>query len=235
MPKGFKGTNAIGAPALWVPYMTYPVTTNGFFRELIEPNSRRGLVFNVTGRLKPGSSMPQAEANLKTIARQLEQEYPNENQGRNVTHRSAGAGDHQSRFPRQHRHGRRSADDDCGTRAPDRLRQRREPAAGASRSSAEGDRRAAVARREPEPAGDAAADRRNAAGARSAARSACCSLTGRRMFSGRIGRRSCSPTRSISTLTPACCCSRSASRSSPACCSAWRPPFSRRGPTSSWS
>ena len=26
MPKGFKGTNAIGAPALWVPYMTYPQT-----------------------------------------------------------------------------------------------------------------------------------------------------------------------------------------------------------------
>jgi putative ABC transport system permease protein len=85
MPKAFKGTNAIGAPAMWVPYMTYPVTTNGFFRELIEPNSRRGLVFNVTGRLKPGVSVRQAEANLKTVARQLEQEYPNENTGRNVT------------------------------------------------------------------------------------------------------------------------------------------------------
>jgi predicted permease len=85
MPKGFKGTNAIGAPALWVPYMTYPATTNGFFRELIEPTSRRGLVFNVTGRLKAGTSVRQAEANLKTIARQLEQEYPNENKGRNIT------------------------------------------------------------------------------------------------------------------------------------------------------
>jgi predicted permease len=85
MPKGFKGTNAIGAPALWVPYMTYPVTTNGFFAELIRPDSRRGLVFNATGRLKPGVSVQQAEANLKTIARQLAQEYPNENGGRNVT------------------------------------------------------------------------------------------------------------------------------------------------------
>src|SRR5439155_19284112 len=79
------GTNAIAAPAMWVPYMTYPVTTNGFFRELIEPNSRRGLVFNVTGRLKAGMSVQQADANLKTIAKQLEQEYPNENKGRNVT------------------------------------------------------------------------------------------------------------------------------------------------------
>jgi len=85
MPKGFKGTNAIGAPAVWVPYMTYQQTTTGFFLELIRPDQRRGLVFNVTGRLKPGVSVRQAEANLKTIARQLEQEYPNDNKGRSVT------------------------------------------------------------------------------------------------------------------------------------------------------
>jgi putative ABC transport system permease protein len=85
MPKGFKGTNAIGAPALWVPYMTYQQTTTGFFAELIRPDGRRGLAFNVTGRLKPGVTVQQAEANLKTVARQLEQEYPNDNKGRNVT------------------------------------------------------------------------------------------------------------------------------------------------------
>jgi putative ABC transport system permease protein len=85
MPQGFKGTNAIGAPALWVPYMTYRETTAGFLQELIRPDSRRGLVWNVTGRLKPGISVQQAEANLKTIARQLEQEYPNENKDRTVT------------------------------------------------------------------------------------------------------------------------------------------------------
>ncbi len=39
----------------------------------------------MTGRLKPGVTVQQAEANLKTIARQLEQEYPNENKGRSVT------------------------------------------------------------------------------------------------------------------------------------------------------
>src|SRR5581483_11161684 len=85
MPKGFKGTNAIGAPALWVPYMTYPETMTGFQLELGKPDQRRGLVFNVTGRLKPGVSVQQAEANLKTVARQLEQEYPNDNKGRSVT------------------------------------------------------------------------------------------------------------------------------------------------------
>lgn len=83
MPKDFKGTNAIGAPALWVPYMTYPVTTSGIFREFME--SRRALAFNLTGRLKAGVTVQQAEANLKTIGRQLEQEYPNDNRGRNVT------------------------------------------------------------------------------------------------------------------------------------------------------
>jgi predicted permease len=85
MPNGFKGTNAIGAPALWVPYMTYQQTTSGFLQELMKPDSRRGLAFNVTGRLKPGVSVQQAEANLKTVARQLAQDYPNDNQGRSVT------------------------------------------------------------------------------------------------------------------------------------------------------
>jgi predicted permease len=85
MPSAFKGTNAIGAPAVWVPYMTYEQTTTGFLRELAAPDNRRGLFFNVTGRLKAGVSVRQAEANLKTIARQLEQEYPNDNKGRNVT------------------------------------------------------------------------------------------------------------------------------------------------------
>ncbi|MGE5244971.1 MAG: ABC transporter permease [Betaproteobacteria bacterium] len=83
MPKGFKGTNAIGAPALWVPYMTYPVTTSGFMREAVD--SRRALVFDLTGRLKPGVSLAQADANLRTIASQLERAYPDDNRGRSIT------------------------------------------------------------------------------------------------------------------------------------------------------
>jgi len=82
MPSGFKGVNAIGAPALWVPYMTYPQTTTGFIREGID--SRRALIFNITGRLKPGVTITQATANLKTIASRLEKEYPNDNKGRSV-------------------------------------------------------------------------------------------------------------------------------------------------------
>lgn len=85
MPKGFKGTNSIGTPALWVPYMTYLQTTSGFLTELIRPDNRRGLIFSVTGRLKPGVTIQAAEANLKTIMRRLEQEYPNDNKDRSVT------------------------------------------------------------------------------------------------------------------------------------------------------
>ena len=39
----------------------------GFFRELAEPNNRRGLVFNITGRLKAGVSLAQAKADLTPI------------------------------------------------------------------------------------------------------------------------------------------------------------------------
>src|SRR5262249_6226985 len=85
MPRGFQGTNAIGAPALWVPYMTYTVTTSGFFRESLDTNGRRALVFNMTGRLKPGVTVQQAAAEVKTLGTQLAEEYPNDNGGRNVS------------------------------------------------------------------------------------------------------------------------------------------------------
>jgi len=81
-PKGFKGVNAIGAPALWVPFMTHPQLATGFLKENID--SRRALIFNIAGRLKPGVTLAQAEAKLRTLAGQLAKEYPNDNGGRNV-------------------------------------------------------------------------------------------------------------------------------------------------------
>ena len=204
MPKGFKGTNAIGAPALWVPYMTYPQTTTGFFRELAEPNTRRGLVFNITGRLKPGVTVRQAEANLKTIARQLEQEYPNDNTGRSVTLMPLA-----------------QATINPGFR--DNIVQ-----AGGLLMTIVGLvlliacanvanlllARAAARQKEiavrlslgagPRPADQAAADGRDAAGVSSAARPVCCSPIGRRVCSGRSARRSSPPTRS--TCSPTCAC-----------------------------
>ncbi len=81
-PEGFKGANAIFAPALWVPTMTHPQLATGFLKENVD--SRRALIFGIAGRLKPGVTLAQAEARLKTIAGQLASEYPDDNGGRSV-------------------------------------------------------------------------------------------------------------------------------------------------------
>jgi predicted permease len=81
--ESFRGTNAIGGPQLWVPFAMYREVTSGFMLESWD--SRRALLFNATGRLKPGVSLDQASANLNTIAATLAQEYPNDNRGRSVT------------------------------------------------------------------------------------------------------------------------------------------------------
>ncbi len=81
-PEGFKGTNAIAAPALWVPMMTHPQLTSGFFKDNMD--SRRALLFGLTGRLKPGVTLQEAENRLKAMAGQLAREYPNDNAGRSL-------------------------------------------------------------------------------------------------------------------------------------------------------
>jgi predicted permease len=81
-PPGFKGANAIFPPALWVPMMAHPQLATGFLKENME--SRRALLFNVAGRLKPGVALAQAEAELQTVAGRLAREYPDDNGGRSV-------------------------------------------------------------------------------------------------------------------------------------------------------
>jgi predicted permease len=81
--QGFKGTNAIGGPLLWLPFSMYRETTSGFTLE--NWDSRRALLFQMTGRLKPGVTATQATANLNTIASALAQEYANDNRGRSIT------------------------------------------------------------------------------------------------------------------------------------------------------
>jgi predicted permease len=83
MPPGFKGAFLLNpSDQFWIPMGMHKQVLTGVFEEFLE--SRRALFLNITGRLKPGVSITQAEATLKTIAKQLEKEYPNDNEGRSV-------------------------------------------------------------------------------------------------------------------------------------------------------
>src|SRR4029453_822566 len=62
MPAGFRGIESVGGAVLWVPTMTYPVATTGQVLQGIP--SRRFDWLLATGLLKPGVTLPQAEANL---------------------------------------------------------------------------------------------------------------------------------------------------------------------------
>src|SRR5687767_859896 len=79
-PEGFKGTEVIFEPDLWVPNAMV-----GW----IEPGSnsidRRGDgSFFAIGRLKPGVDAGQAEASLNLLAQQLAKEYPDTNEGQTI-------------------------------------------------------------------------------------------------------------------------------------------------------
>jgi predicted permease len=82
-PRGFKGTFTIGpAEQIWIPVSMYNQVLAGFLKDNF--NNRRFLDILTIARLKPGITRSQAEAELKTIASRLEQEYPKENGGRSV-------------------------------------------------------------------------------------------------------------------------------------------------------
>jgi predicted permease len=85
-PEGFQGTfQGMGADLVWTPMMTYQQILPLAFRDW--PESRRALLMNVFGRLRPGVTVEQADAAIRTIAARLESEYPevNTNRGASVT------------------------------------------------------------------------------------------------------------------------------------------------------
>jgi predicted permease len=82
-PRGFKGTFTFGnAELVWIPHSMYPQALAGFAKDNF--NDRRFLSTFDIARLKPGVSMGQAEASLKTIAAHLQTEFPKDNAGRSV-------------------------------------------------------------------------------------------------------------------------------------------------------
>jgi predicted permease len=79
-PENFRGTNALVNSEVWVPIMMYQQV----FPLADWFDQRRALLFAPIGRLKEGVSRAQAEANLRALASQLEQAYPDDNRGRTV-------------------------------------------------------------------------------------------------------------------------------------------------------
>jgi len=82
-PRGFKGTISLASTEqVWLTTSMKDRVLAGFDAEFF--NDRRFLTMTLFGRLKPGISMSNAEASLKTIASRLETEYPKDNAGRSV-------------------------------------------------------------------------------------------------------------------------------------------------------
>jgi macrolide transport system ATP-binding/permease protein len=80
-PSSFTGVDIGFGPDIWIPISMHEWARPGgnFWFD-----SRRALLLNVMGRLKPGVTISEAEAQMKTIARQLEQAYPKVNKERSV-------------------------------------------------------------------------------------------------------------------------------------------------------
>jgi predicted permease len=82
-PNGFQGTNVIGGPDMWIPMSMHDQILSGFTKILF--TERRFLGFNAVGRLKDGVRMEQAQAELQSIANDLERAFPLANKGRGFT------------------------------------------------------------------------------------------------------------------------------------------------------
>ncbi len=81
-PSWFQGPFVGVQPELWV-----PMAMNAVLRPNPDLNwyeERRGLAIFGIGKLKPGATVAQARADLKSIMARLERDYPDDNKGRSV-------------------------------------------------------------------------------------------------------------------------------------------------------
>jgi len=82
-PEKFTGTQAYVNPDIYIPIHTYQQAVPGGSADYLNSRQSRSLV--VLGRLKPGVSASQAQAELRTVARSLAAQYPDSNRDRTVT------------------------------------------------------------------------------------------------------------------------------------------------------
>ncbi|MGO9439022.1 MAG: ABC transporter permease, partial [Terriglobales bacterium] len=79
-PEGFHGIDSLYAAEVWVPMTMYEQVLP--FPKWV--HLRRALAFTAVGRLRPGVSAAQAQAQMLTLSRDMEREYPEENAGLRV-------------------------------------------------------------------------------------------------------------------------------------------------------
>src|SRR5207253_2433779 len=104
-PPSFTGLDVGVAPDLWV-----PLSMHGWIRPAGDLwfEKRRALFLSVVARMKPGISISQAEAQMKTLAQQLERAYPDVNKERSIkllsaeAAKSQGLGGNQNENAAQH-------------------------------------------------------------------------------------------------------------------------------------
>jgi len=82
-PQSFTGTQAFINPDIYIPLHTFEQAVPGGSADYLTSRQRRSLV--VLGRLKPGVSASQAQAELRTVAHGLAAQYPESNRDRTVT------------------------------------------------------------------------------------------------------------------------------------------------------
>ncbi len=81
LPRGFRGSNPVGVPNLWIPLSTWQQLTG----EREKQRSREHREYELFGRLKDGVSLPQAKAEIGTLAAAMATFYPASNTGSRMT------------------------------------------------------------------------------------------------------------------------------------------------------
>jgi predicted permease len=78
--ESYTGIGIFGAPGLWVPFSMHREMAAGFLAE--NWDSRRALLMQIIGRLKPGVGVEAAAANVRAVGDALAQDFPVDNRGR---------------------------------------------------------------------------------------------------------------------------------------------------------